>query len=175
MIINRIGTKIILFTLLFLSLIPILILLPFREALVFQFQNSERVLAYIPIQKGEFFQIKYTHSIHLSDVYEKYIVTNDGLIKQIELEYEDFAIGMPENASAGEIFTHRNGKYYLSNMNRIFPKIDLRIGKVRAKHTVIFEKKEYPLSLYIKPGTWVRIKIEKLNIWQLWKGVNMNE
>ena len=56
--------------------------------------------------------MKYIHSIHLSDVVESYTVTKGNEIKQIELMYEDFAIGMPENAAAGETFEHRNGKYY---------------------------------------------------------------
>jgi len=149
--------------------------LPFKQALVFQYQNSGNVLAFIPISEGEIFQITYTHSIHLSDVVESYTVTKDQQIKQFELMYEDFAIGMPENASEGETFEHKNGKYYLKNMNRLFPSFDLRLGKVRANHTLIYGKNEYPLSNYMEPGTWVRIKIERISLWQRWKGVNILE
>jgi hypothetical protein len=153
----------------------LLLIIPTKEALVFQYQNTGKILAYIPISEGETFQMKYTHSIHLSDVVESYVVTSDQQIKQVELMYEDFAIGMPENASDGEIFEQKNGKYYLKNMNRLFPSFDLRIGKVRANHTVIFESNEYPLSRVLEPGTWVRLKIEKMTLWQQWKGVNILE
>ncbi|WP_256240378.1 DUF1850 domain-containing protein [Bacillus sp. V3B] len=119
--------------------------------------------------------MKYTHSIHLSDVVESYVVTSDHQIKQFELMYENFAIGMPENASDGETFEQKDGKYYLKNMNRLFPSFDLRIGKVHANHTVIFESNEYPLSFLIEPGTWVRLKIERMNVWQQWRGVNILE
>ncbi len=85
--------------------------------------------------------MKYTHSIHLSDVVESYVVTKDHEIKQFELMYEDFAIGMPENASEGETFEHSDGKYYLKNMDKISPSFDLRIGKVRANHTLIVGRK----------------------------------
>ena len=44
-----------------------------KNALVFQYQNSGKVLAYFPISKGDSFQMKYIHSIHLSDVVESYI------------------------------------------------------------------------------------------------------
>lgn len=158
-----------------LAFIPILLFTPMKECLVFQFQNSGHVLAYIPISKGDPFQIKYTHSIHLSDVVDFYFVTKDGNIKQYELMYEDFSIGMPANASEGETFVQKNGKYYLKNMNRIFPSFDLRVGKVRANHTLIYDQKEYPLSRFIEPGTWVRLKIERINLWQQWKGVNILE
>ncbi|WP_338449009.1 DUF1850 domain-containing protein [Niallia oryzisoli] len=159
----------------FLIIILLFIFTPVKEALVFQYQNSGKTLAYIPISEGNTFQMKYTHSIHLSDVVESYEVTGDRQIKQYELMYEDFAIGMPENASGGETFEQKNGKYYLKNMDRKFPSFDLRTGKVRANHTLIFLEKEYPLSRVIKPGTWVRIKIARINLWQMWKGVNMLE
>ena len=58
-------------------LILIFTFTPFKSALVFEYQNSGRVLAYLPIAKGEIFQMKYTHSIHLSDVIESYSVTKD--------------------------------------------------------------------------------------------------
>lgn len=146
-----------------------------KEALVFQYQNTGKMLAYIPFSKEDHFKIKYTHSIHLSDVVESYVITEDEEIKQYELMYEDFAIGMPENASDGEIFEQKNGKYYIKNMNRIFPYFDLRTGKVRANHTVLFREKEYPLSHFIEPGTWVRIKAEKINLIQQLRGVNILE
>ncbi|WP_428911412.1 DUF1850 domain-containing protein [Niallia sp. Krafla_26] len=146
---------------------------PFKKCLVFQFQNSGQVLAYIPISSGETFQIKYTHSIHLSDVMDYFEVTEDGHLKQYQLMYEDFAIGMPSHASKGEIFEERDGKYYLKNMNRVFPSFDLRLGKVRANHTIVFKGDEYPLSQYLEPGTWVRVKMERISLWQQWKGVNI--
>ncbi|WP_449622520.1 DUF1850 domain-containing protein [Robertmurraya sp. Marseille-Q9965] len=153
--------------------IAILVFIPFKQALVFKYQNTSQVLAYIPLPKEQTFKIKYTHSIHLSDVIESYRILNDGQIQQYELTYEDFAIGMPSEAGEGEIFEEKNGKYYIRNMTRVFPFIDLRIGKVRANHTVIYKEREYPLANYIEPGTWVRIKSEELNLLQLLKGVNI--
>ena len=162
--------------LIFIALVLIVIILtPYKNCLVFQFENSGQVLAYIPISTGEQFQVKYTHSIHLSDVIESYTVTKEGEIKQYQLEYEDFSIGMPSQAGKGERFEQKDGKYYLRNMNNYFPSFDLRLGKVRAHHTLIYKGKEYPLSDYIEPGTWIRIKVEKINRWQEWKGVNIIE
>lgn len=169
------GRRIIILLLLIFLSIAIMIFIPNKQALVFEYQNTGKVLAYIPFSKETNFKIKYTHSIHLSDVVESYTVTKKKKIKQYELMYEDFAIGMPENASDGEIFEQKDGKYYIKNMNRIFPLFDLRIGKVRANHRVIYKNQEYPLVDYIEAGTWVRIKIEKLSLFQQLKGVNILE
>lgn len=161
--------------LLILTVIAIILFIPIRIGLVFEFQDTGRILAYIPFSKEAQFKIKYTHSIHLSDVVESYQVTKHGYIKQYELMYEDFAIGMPENASEGEIFEQIDGKYFIKNMNRVFPSFDLRTSQVRAKHTVIYKHNEYLLSKSIQPGTWVRIKIVKMNLLQQLKGVNILE
>lgn len=165
---------IILLFLIFIS-IAIMIFIPFKQALVFEYQNTGKVLAYIPFSKEKNFKIKYTHSIHLSDVVESYSVTKENNIKQYELIYEDFAIGMPENASDGETFEQKDGKYYIKNMNRIFPFFDLRIGKVKANHRLIYKNIEYPLVDSIMAGTWVRIKIEKISLFQRLRGVNILE
>lgn len=155
--------------------ISALIFIPFKRAVLFQYQNSEKLLAFIPISNSDTFKIKYTHSINLSDVVESYNITKENQIRQYELSYEDFAVGMPENAAEGETFVQKDGKYYIKNMNRVFPFFDLRTGKVRANHTIIFKEKEYPLSKVIKPGTWIRIKVGRLNGFQLMKGVNIIE
>lgn len=161
----------------FILLIPLILILlsiflftPMTEALVFEYKNTDKILAYIPLKKEQTFKIKYTHSIHLSDVVESYKFNKDGHIQQFELSFEDFAIGMPSEAAEGEVFEEKDGIYYIKNMNRVFPHFDLRIGRVKANHTVIFDDIEYPLSTYIEPGTWVRIKFSKLNFIQQMKG-----
>jgi hypothetical protein len=149
------------------------VFIPQKQAIVFQPNGSSADMAYILTKEETVFQIKYTHSIHLSDVVESYKITPSQKIKQYELMYEDFSIGMPSNAEAGETFEQINGSYYIKNMKRIFPFFHLRIGQVRANHTVIFKNEEYPLSHSITPGTSVKVEIRKLNLIDLWKGVNI--
>ncbi|MGG3560886.1 DUF1850 domain-containing protein [Neobacillus rhizosphaerae] len=153
----------------------LLVHIPLTLAIVFQPVHSNAKLAYIPITDESQFKIKYTHSIHLTDVVESYKITTNQQIQQYELMYENFSIGMPSNAEEGETFEQKNGKYYIKNMARVFPYFYLRIGQVRANHRVIFHKREYPLSRSIKPGTSVKVEIQKLSFFQQWKGVNILE
>jgi hypothetical protein len=138
-------------------------------------QEQHPSFAFLPLEKQDTFQIMYTHSIHLSNVMESYSITRNLKIKQYELMYEDFAVGMPQDALKGETFVQKDGKYFIKNMKRIFSYFDLRTGKVRANHTVVFKNKYYPLSEVIAPGTLVRIQIKKLNLFQIMKGVNILE
>jgi hypothetical protein len=167
--------QIIPYLLVFFIILIVLAFIPFQRAIVFQPNHSQEELAYIPIKDETLFQIKYTHSIHLSDVIESFKITPANLIQLYELMYEDFAIGMPANAEEGETFEQRGGAYYIKNMKREFPFFHLRIGQVRANHKVIFKNIEYPLNRSIKPGTSVKVEIRKLNFLKLWKGVNILE
>lgn len=167
--------KKVIYLLLFVSIAAIYALFSRQQAIVFQPNHSPANFIYIPTKEESFFKIKYTHSIHLSDVVETYTITKKQTIQQVELMYEDFAIGMPANAGEGETFKQEEGKYYIKNMKRIFPSFHLRIGQVRANHRVIYRKKEYPLSRYIRPGTSVKVEIRNLNFFQQRKGVNILE
>lgn len=160
---------------LILTSIAILIFIPFKQALLIEHSHNEEMLAYIPLTKDHTFKIKYTHSIHLSDVVESYDVTEQQEIRLYEMMYEDLAIGMPENAGEGESFEHKNGKYYLKNMNRIFPFFHLRVGQVRANHTLIYNGEPFMFSSFVEPGTVVRVRAEKINFLQQMKGVNILE
>ena len=83
------------------------------------FKPSNKKDVYIPLYGEYHFKIKYTHSIHLSDVVESYKITPTQKIQQYELMYEDFSIGMPSNAEEGETFEEINGSYYIKNMDRV--------------------------------------------------------
>ncbi len=139
------------------------------------FDSGEEPLVYLPLTEGEEFSILYTHSIHLSEVQERYRAEKDGTITLFELIYEDFGIGMPSEAIAGETFTMEDGKYIMSGMDRNYRFFYLRTGQVKADHTITYGGKARKLSDVIVPGSRVKIGMEKLTKWQLWRGVNMIE
>lgn len=168
---NKLKIYVLLTLIIFLGMITMNI--PYKQALVFLQPERNDILCYVPIEAGETFKIKYKHSIHLSDVIESYEITELNEIRQYELEYEDFAIGMPSEVAEGESFVIKNGKYFIKNMNREFEKFDLRVGQVRANHTLIFEDVTYPLSRAIEPGTRVRIQVKKISLFKQMEGVNI--
>src|SRR5699024_6279185 len=146
--------------------------IPFHSALVFYKENTNHIEAFLPIDKGDGFQIIFKHSIHLTDVMDNYD------IKQNEIVYEEFGIGMPSNAEEGETFVYEDGKYHIKDLDNIFPSMNVRNGKTvsetrlawgnQSEHMVWFND-------YFKPGAWFTLKIEKLTLWQYLKGVRMHE
>lgn len=164
------------------ALVTVTFKLPFITALVFYKENTEQMNAFLPIEKGEVFQIIFTHSIHLTDVVEKYKITDDLGIEQFEIIYEHFGIGMPSNAQEGEEFVYEDGKYHIKNLNNYFPSMNIRNGKTVSENRLVWGTAGEPddghmiwFNQYFKPGAWFHIEVEKLTLWEYWKGVRIHE
>lgn len=158
---------------LILSVCVAFLFIPFKNSLVFYESRTSNLVAYLPLKMDQHFQIRYTHSIHLSDVIESYDVTNNQFILQ-SLEYEDFAIGMPSGAEEGETFREENGKYYIENMNRKMSDFTLFVGDVDRDLAIKYENREYDLKKFLKRGESYRFEPDRLSLFQLLKGVNMS-
>jgi hypothetical protein len=159
-----------------LIVIVIIFFLPYKPTLAFTYQNTNKMLAYIPVDmKGETFQIEYTHTIHLSDVLESYKIDENNTIHEYEFRFEEFSVGMPSNATGGEEFVMKDGKYYITNMDRIFPYLDIKIAQTIPHHSIIYNDKEYSFLDFFEPGTWTRIQSKKISLWQQLKAVNILE
>jgi hypothetical protein len=159
-----------------IGLLLVLPFVPFKECVVLKSLKQDTaardVLVPLTSGKGNEFSILYTHSIHLSDVLEVYKADDNREIVQTTLIYEDTAIGMPAGATGDEIFSRtKDGKYKISNMNNVFPHIDISIGQVAANHRFIYNEKVYQLADYFKQGTLIRMSVQKQSLFQFWKGV----
>ncbi|MCM3674494.1 DUF1850 domain-containing protein [Peribacillus simplex] len=154
-------------------IITFLLFFPYKHVIAFSFEDQGKLVAYLPLESEKNFRIKYTHSIHLSDVLESYRFSDKQII-QTEFSYHDFAVGMPSNAEGKEVFEEKDGTYFIKNMKRNFTYIDLRVGQVRANHRLVYDEKTYTLADFIKPGTWVRISLESISLWEQLKGVKIS-
>ncbi|MBM7659610.1 hypothetical protein JOC85_000377 [Bacillus mesophilus] len=153
----------------------LILLVPYKDSLVFEKGNSGKTMVYYPKDNLQTFQILYTHSIHLSEVVEIYEISLQNDIIQTGLIYEDYAIGMPSGPAEGEKFKLVDGKMHITNMKRRFPYLDIRIGQVVANHQLVIAGTTYKLGEYVPPGSWVRVNYRKLNNLQILKGVNLHE
>ncbi|MBM7578264.1 DUF1850 domain-containing protein [Jeotgalibacillus terrae] len=152
------------------------VFLPTRKAITFYHQQTGELLSYIPVTNQNDFQLSYTHSIHRSEVIDYYEITKENEIRQVALEFEDTAIGMPSNALyEGEEFVEENGKYRIENMNRLFPEINLHTSQVVVSHVFHYDDHDYALHDYIDTGTFITISIKKLSLAELLRGVGMDD
>lgn len=152
----------------------VIAIIPLKENFVFIDNETDDTAAYIQMAEPSF-QIKYTHSIHLSEVLESYEVLEDHTLMMTELEYEDFNIGMPSNAGEGETFVEQDGKYFIKNMSRKLPEFRILVGDVDAGLSFITNGKEYNLKKTLERGKSYTFRVQRLSIFQQFKGVNFSD
>ncbi|MCM3610628.1 DUF1850 domain-containing protein [Planococcus sp. MERTA32b] len=150
------------------------IFIPLKRSITFINNETDSIAAYSLLTQPRF-QIKYTHSIHLSDVIETFIALPDDTMKLVELEYEDFNIGMPSNAGEGEVFVEKDGKYFIKNMDRRMTEFSILIGDVDAGLSLIQKGKEYDLKKTLVRGETYTFRIQRLSFFQQLKGVNIDD
>lgn len=158
--------------------VSLILFAPFRQSLVFYEENTKNIEAFLPMEEEDTFQIIFTHSIHLTDVVEKYIVLDNQHIQQYEMIYEEFGVGMPSNAKEGEEFVYEDGKYHIRNMDNVFPEINLRNGKTVSEHRLVWGSEQEHITdfnNYFDPGAWFTVRVDTLSLWQMVQGVRIHE
>ncbi|MDJ0330627.1 DUF1850 domain-containing protein [Planococcus sp. S3-L1] len=170
---NRIQ-KIFLFVTILLIISSLIAFIPSQKYYVFIDNETEEVAAYVPVV-SPYFQLIYTHSIHLSEVIESYKVVSDNRIMMTELEYEDFNIGMPSNAGEGETFVEKDGKYFIKNMTKEIPEFRLFVGDVDANLSFKTKGHQMDLKRTLERGQSYTFRVEHLSLFQLRKGVRIDE
>lgn len=163
-------------SLILVAVIAALILYPNHYVLTLKKLHTDDLISYIPVDEKDSFEIRYTHSVHLSEVREIFRI-EQGMMKPVKLVYEDTAIGMPSNAQNGDTFRMEDGKYIIekSKDTEPFKNFNLSVGQMRAKHKIVYKDRSFLLKKYVGAGTSIQIKAQHLNRWQLWRGVNMLE
>lgn len=151
--------------------------MPIGKSLVFYQAKSNKIIGYLPVASGDKFAMVFTHSIHLTDVIEKFEVMADGRMRAYEMVFEQFGIGMPENSGPGERFLYEDGKYYIKDMDRLHDSLNIRNGKTVSENRFTwgdYLEEEVYLNDYMEPGTSFTLIVERLTIWEQWRGVKIH-
>ena len=161
--------------LLILFVVAVLFFLPVQQAFTFTEHRTEHPkLFYIPVESDKSFQIRYVHSIHLTDVIESYEITADQQIRLVSMQYEDLAIGLPGYAEEGETFSVNDGVYTLTYDDNVIDSFVMLIGNVDAALAFRYIGNELDIKKRLVRGKSYTFCVKKLSIYQLLKGVNMN-
>lgn len=147
--------------------------IPIRETLIFT-ETQENKIYYVQVNQQKKFEIRYVHSIHLTDVIEFYEITPDLKIRMLSMTYENLSIGLPGEAAAGETLELRDGVYTLTYNDRVIDSFRLHIGRVDADLALRYENNEIDLKRYLEKGNSYEFKVEKLTFYQLLKGEKLN-
>lgn len=170
------NRKVKLFILLFIVFLFLLILIPYREVLLFTEQRTEKPREYyVPLKDEMKFGIRYVHSIHLTDVIETYEVTEDNKIRYLSMSYESLGIGLPGYAADGETFTTEDGLYTLTYNDHIIDSFVLFIAAIDADLALRYKGNELNLKEKLEKGKSYKVNVARKSLYQLLKGVDINE
>ncbi|RKQ19005.1 DUF1850 domain-containing protein [Ureibacillus endophyticus] len=146
--------------------------------LVFSFtetRTNQPEKVYINISNENEFQIRYTHSIHRTDVLETYEITKTKDLKLVSMEYEDVSIGMPAYAEEGERLTYENGRYILSYEDKVLSDFTIYIGNIDMDLSFIYNQQSYNLKKHLEKGKSYLFQVEKVSLFEKWKGAVMGD
>ncbi|HEX5563610.1 MAG TPA: DUF1850 domain-containing protein [Sporosarcina sp.] len=163
----------ILLSALFVALVSIF--LPIHKVFTFtEYRTDHPKTYYIRMEDEREFQIRYVHSIFLTDVVESYRATDQNTIQSLSMQYEDVGIGLPGYAEEGESLSVRDGMYTLTHEHNILPSFVLFVGDVNADLAFRYKGQEVDLKNYLTRGKSYTFRVQRQSFYQLMKGVNMN-
>ncbi|TQR12936.1 DUF1850 domain-containing protein [Psychrobacillus soli] len=154
----------------------LLIFYPTQLAFVFtETRTAHPTVHYIPVQEDRTFQIRYTHSIHKSDVIESYKIRNNASIQLLTMEYTDLAIGLPGYAEEGQLFEELDGKYMLTYKSEVIDTFTIFIANIDMDLAFRYGGEELDLKKTLNRGKSYEVNVKKLSRYQQMKGEKMHE
>lgn len=150
--------------------------LPVKQAFTFKETRTEHPeIVYAPVGDETEFQIRYVHSIFLTNVFETYNLQSDGSIRFLTMQYEDVGIGLPAYAEEGEsLSVTEDGIYTLTYEDKVIDSFILYVGDVDAQLAFRYQGKETDLKSVLARGHSYEFRVEKLTLYELWKGARLN-
>jgi len=165
-------TSLLISAMLVIVIILVLVFMPIFKVFSFtETRTNNPHTFYINVSKDSEFHIRFTHSIHLTDVIESYQITNLNKLKLLSMEYEDVAIGMPAYAEEDQTLSYENGRYKLSYKDKKLDNFTLYIGDVDYDLYFNYEGEEYDLKKSLNRGSSYLFEVKKISIYDKLKGV----
>ncbi len=122
------------------------------------FGEGKTLLDY-PVNPGEEFCLHYTHSSDKTPIRDTFRVDHEGRLILIEEAFLWYGAGL-EFLNHRESQITREGKWTKVRLNRVFPKLVIRVGTV-AKQRLIFKDRSVPLDTLVKPGEGIVLSITR--------------
>ena len=169
---KALPTVILLFTLL---VVLAFIFLPIHKVFSFtEYRANHPEIYYVKLKNEQEFQIRYVHSIFLTDVIESYRVTDKNAIQLLSMQYEDVGIGLPGYAEEGQTLSFKDSLYTLTFEHNIIQSFVLFVGDVDADLAFRYEGLEVDLKDHLTRGKSYTFSVERLSFYQMMKGVKIN-
>lgn len=113
----------------------------------------------LPLMKGERFYLQYIHSSDQTPVLDTFQIGLEGQLVLIEEAFRWYGAGLEfrDYRDSRIIF---DGKWSRVRLNRIFPELVIRVGRV-AQQRFIYRDRSIPLDRLAKPGERLVLSVSR--------------
>lgn len=119
--------------------------LPGGHALKLTLVKEDKTVLTLPVKKGEWFTIRYYHSVENAPIWESHSIDEQGRIYIEEEKYEKFGAGMGKMPGVGRMVIE--GKYeIIKDMHMPTGDFILRVGSRGVDHTLLWRNRVFNLS-----------------------------
>ena len=128
-------------------------------------ESESGVILSVPVRRDDPFTLVFVHSVHRTPVLEHFLIRGVGVMQLVATEYESYGVGMPSLPSEG-VFEQQRSRFRLSQLNRRFSEIPLRVGP-EAQLTLVREGMEYPVYKWLPAGSLVKLHVDGNRLWKI--------
>lgn len=144
-----------------------------QRAIVFTETKTASPSVYtLPLNNGHDVAIRYTHSIHLSDVTEHYTIEGERF-RMRYMTYSDTAIGMPAAAEEGQTLSIQDGVYTLAFEKSYIENFTLYIGDIDLDLALLYNEQPIALKDTLTRGHSYDVSVQKLSFYEIVRGVTL--
>ncbi|MDR7869779.1 MAG: DUF1850 domain-containing protein [Tissierellaceae bacterium] len=153
-----------------LLLVIFLTFIPVKVLLATNYKTNYYIKSW-RIKDNDTFLIEHTHSVQLTTVSEKYLVSGQDIIL-IESIFHSFGAGLP--ATTPYKFELVNGGFRIYDINEKMENLVYRAGAVKANHRLIYNDKQYDFLNFTEPRTGVKFIVDRMPyiLFKIREGIN---
>ena len=115
---------------------------------------------------GDYFDIKWIHSVTLQPVIETYCLEALGRIPIVKMTFNEFGPNLPAHPEFNQYWIIEDGKYNVLGYELVFDRVPVTIGSVISDHILIYNGKTIHLKDVYKPGGYVHIGLNRKTLLQ---------
>lgn len=159
---RRIAPLLVLFAAI-LFVAGILLIPMFPNRLVVSDQRTGAALMALPIEPGETFQLRYTHSVNLSDVTDTMEWTGETIVCRSTL-FTAFGAGIPVLADGvGTDFTHTEDGFLITGIDKPEERI-LVMLQTAPNHRLLWRGEQFSLLELYGSGALLRLEVRPASL-----------
>ena len=152
--------------LLVIASVPISVSLLPIYALEARVDGSEELVFQQRARIGDFFDVRWIHSVTLQPVVETYRLEAPGRIPIVKMTFDEFGPNLPAHPEFNQYWVIEDGEFNVLGYNLVFDRVPVTIGAVVADHTLVYNGRWIRLKDVYRPGGYVHIGLAKKTIGQ---------